>query len=185
VGFTNSADFPAIDPFQKSLRGTSDLFLTRLELPAMKMTFSTTFGGSGEDSGWGIAVDRRGNPVVGGITDSLDLPGTAESYQPTNHGNKDAFVASFQLRHGRRIRATYFGGSSTTRADTMEAMSNWTVTAMFGLSELHTQMICPHERAANLVTGGNGDGFVAAFDPLLRRLCFATYFLWGQGEKPA
>jgi hypothetical protein len=41
----------------------------------------------------------------------------------------------------------------TTRADTMEAMSNWTVTAMFGLSELHTQMICQHERAANLVTG--------------------------------
>jgi len=117
VGFTNSADFPAIDPLQKSLRGTSDLFLTRLELPAMKMIFSTTFGGSGEDSGWGIAVDRRGNPVVGGITNSLDLPGTAGSYQPTNHGHTDVFVASFQLRHGRRIRTTYFGGSSDDLVD--------------------------------------------------------------------
>ena len=94
VGVTNSADFPAIHPLQKSLRGTSDLFLTRLALPAMNMTFSTTFGGSGEDSGWGIAVDPRGNPVVAGITDSLDLPGTAGSYQPVNRGKKDAFVAS-------------------------------------------------------------------------------------------
>ena len=41
VGVTNSADFPAIDPLQKSLHGTSDLFLTRLVLPAMKMTFSS------------------------------------------------------------------------------------------------------------------------------------------------
>jgi hypothetical protein len=78
----------------------------------MKMTFSTTFGGSAEDSGWGIAVDRRGNPVVAGITDSVDLPGTALSYQPANHGKKDGFVASFQLRNGRRIRTTYFGGAS-------------------------------------------------------------------------
>ena len=62
VGVTNSADFPAIHPLQKSLRGTSDAFLTRLALPAMKMTFSTTFGGSGEDSGWGIAVDRAREP---------------------------------------------------------------------------------------------------------------------------
>jgi hypothetical protein len=50
-------------------------------------------------------------------TDSLDIPGTVESYQPTNHGKKDAFVASFQLRHGRRVRATYFGDSSDDESD--------------------------------------------------------------------
>jgi Beta-propeller repeat len=177
VGFTNSADFPAIDPFQKSLRGTSDLFVTRLALPAMKMTFSTTFGGSGEDSGWGIAVDRRGNPVVGGITDSLDLPGTAESYQPTNHGNKDAFVASFQLRHGRRIRATYFGGSSDDESGydggdvKLDRDGNvWLVGTTYS-DDLPTR-----KGSQSRYGGGNGDGFVAAFDPLLRRLCFATYF---------
>lgn len=60
----------------------------------------------------GIAVDRRGNPVIAGTTDSVGLPGTALSYRPANHGKKDAFVASFQLRHGARIRATYFGGAS-------------------------------------------------------------------------
>ena len=43
-----------------------------------------------------------------------------------------------------------FGPVMIPQAD---AMSNWIVTAMFGLLELHTQMICQHERAANPVTG--------------------------------
>jgi hypothetical protein len=49
VAVTDSADFPAIHPLQKSLRGTSDAFLRSLALPAMKMTFSTSFGGSAEE----------------------------------------------------------------------------------------------------------------------------------------
>ena len=60
VGVTNSADFPAIHPLQKSLRGTSDAFLTKLALPAMKMTFLTTFGGSAEDSGWALLLIGEG-----------------------------------------------------------------------------------------------------------------------------
>ena len=176
VGVTNSADFPAIDPLQKSLRGTSDVFLTRLALPAMRMTFSTAFGGSGEDSGWGIAVDRRGNPVVAGITDSVDLPGTARSYQQANRGKKDAFVASFQLRHGRRL-ATYFGGAADDEGGydggnvKVDRDGNvWLVGTTYS-DDLPTR-----NGNQSRYGGGNGDGFVAAFDPLLKRLCFATYF---------
>lgn len=177
VGFTSSADFPAIHPVQKSLRGSSDLFLTRLEVPAMKMTFSTTFGGSGEDSGWGVAVDRQGNPVVAGITDSHDLPGTVQSYQPSNRGKKDAFVTSFQLRHGHRIRTTYFGGTSDDESGYDGANIKidddgnvWLV------GTTYSDDLPIRNGSQPRYGGGNGDGFVAAFDPGLKRLCFATYF---------
>jgi hypothetical protein len=177
VGVTNSADFPAIHPLQKSLRGTSDAFLTRLALPAMKMTFSTTFGGSAEDSGWGIAVDRRGNPVVAGITDSVDLPGTALSYQPANHGKKDGFVASFQLRHGRRIRTTYFGGASDDESgyDGGNVKVDRDGNVWF-VGTTYSDDLLTRNGSQSRYGGGNGDGFVAAFDPQLKRLCFATYF---------
>lgn len=177
AGFTNSMDFPSIDPLQKSLRGTSDAFVTKIVLPAMRITFSTTFGGTGDDSGWGIAVDRRGDPVVVGITDSIDLPGTAESYQPVNHGKKDAFVASLQLRHGRRIRTTYFGGSSDDESGydggnvKVDSNSNVWLVGITYSNDLPTR-----KGSQSQFGGGNGDGFVAAFDPLLKRLCFATYF---------
>lgn len=153
AGVTNSADFPAVDPLQTSLRGTSDVFLTRLALPAMKVTFSTTFGGSGEDSGWGIAIDRQGNPVVAGITDSVDLPGAVQSYQSANHGKKDAFVASFQVRHGRRVRTTYFGGASDDESGYDGGNVKVDPDGNVGLLERRTQTICQHEGAANLVMG--------------------------------
>ena len=53
VGYTKSDDFPTHDPVQPSLRGVSDLFLTRLQVSSLAISFSTYLGGSGDDSGWG------------------------------------------------------------------------------------------------------------------------------------
>lgn len=177
VGSTGSMNFPAVHPIQKSLRGRSDLFLTRLALPSMKTMFSTTFGGSGDDTGWGVAVDRQGNPVVTGTTESADLPGTSESYQPTNRGKKDAFVTTLHLRHNRRIRTTYLGGTSDDeigydgRNVTVDGEGNiWIV------GTTYSEDLSVRNGSQLRYGGGNGDGFVAAFDPQLRRLCFATYF---------
>src|SRR5712691_1859358 len=96
VGYTKSKDFPVVAPIQAGLRGVSDLFLTRLRIPDLALTFSTCFGGSGDDSGWGVAVDRMGNPVVAGITDSSDLPASSDAFQRTARGGLDAFVAKFE-----------------------------------------------------------------------------------------
>jgi hypothetical protein len=130
----------------------------------MTMTFSTTFGGSGEDSGWGVAVDRHGNPVVAGITDS-------------NHGKKDAFVASFEFRRGRGIRATYFGGAGDDESGydggniKVDRDGNVWLVGITYSSDLPTR-----NASQPGYGGGNGDGFIAAFDANLKRLCFATYF---------
>jgi len=35
---------------------------------------SEYFGGSGDDSAWGIATDKRGGVYIAGQTDSPDLP---------------------------------------------------------------------------------------------------------------
>src|SRR5437773_2026871 len=59
----------------------------RIILP-WRYSFSTFFGGNGDDSGWGIAIDKSGNPVVAGITDSMDLARTSGSYQHANGGKK-------------------------------------------------------------------------------------------------
>jgi len=112
VGYTKSADFPTRRPVQPALAGPTDVFLSRFALPGLEMTFSTFFGGSGDDSGWGISIGNRGDPVVAGITDSIDLPATSDAYQHANAGKKDAFLVAFGGRYHQEIRATYFGGSN-------------------------------------------------------------------------
>jgi hypothetical protein len=175
AGYTKSADFPIKDPLQRGLRGESDLFLTRLSSSGLEITFSTFFGGSGDDSGWGVAIGRNGNPVVAGITDSVDLPGTLETYQPENGGNRDAFIASFGRPH-REFRATYFGGPGDDESGydgsniPVDGRGNFWIAGITVSADLPTR-----NPSQPRFGGGNGDGFVASFSPDLERLCFSTY----------
>lgn len=54
------------------------------------LSWALYLGGSGWDSGCGIALDPWGNAVVTGQTDSTDLAGANSSYKG---GSRDAFLA--------------------------------------------------------------------------------------------
>lgn len=177
VGYTKSKDFPLVAPIQSALRGVSDLFLVRLNLSDLSPTFSTFFGGSGDDSGWGVTVDRSGNPVVAGITNSSDLPAQKDAFQTSYRGGLDAFVAKFEGAGYRRVRVTYYGGakddSSGYDGDDLkvDGMGNvWLVglTSSTDLPTLNAQQ--------SVYGGGDSDGFLAVFSPTLRQLCYGTYY---------
>jgi hypothetical protein len=176
VGFTKSKDFPTTHPIQGELRGVSDLFLTRFATPSLTPTFSTFFGGSGDDSGWGVTVDRRGDPVVAGTTDSKDLPTSAGAYQRANKGGRDAFVAIFEGKGYRKVRSTYWGGSkdeySGHDGDDVKLDGEGNVWLVGGTMspDLPTRNALQLEYA-----GGDGDGFLVAFSPDLAKLCYSTY----------
>jgi hypothetical protein len=94
-GFTQSSDFPTVDPLFPSLRGTEDAFITRLNRNGTQFLFSTYFGGSDgrelQDRG-GVDVDDQGNIYVTGDTSANDFP-TVNPFQPFRNSNADAFVA--------------------------------------------------------------------------------------------
>jgi hypothetical protein len=91
TGYTLSTDFPTENPLQPTNHGGSDTFAAALDPTGSTLLFSTYFGGSDNDLGFGIAVDSAGNAYVTGGTISTDFP-TAKPLQSTNHGNVDAFV---------------------------------------------------------------------------------------------
>lgn len=176
VGYTQSRDFPTVKPIQAALRGKGDLFLTRFAVPQLTLTFSTFFGGSGDDSGWGIAVDTRGSPVVAGITDSKDLPTSRGAYQRANGGGLDAFVAIFEGKGYDNVRSTYFGGSGDDSSgydgDDIKIDKHGNV----WLVGLTTSRNLPTQDALQpKYGGGDGDGFLVAFSRQLTTLCYGTY----------
>ncbi len=173
TGYTKSRDFPVKSPVQSALSGSSDLFLTRLAVSTLEITSSTFWGGSGDDSGWGVTVDRAGNPVVAGITDSTDLPSTEAGYQRSSAGKKDALLMTLR---GGKVRATYFGGSGNDEAGydgdniKVDRRGNIWLVGMTYSTDLPVRNAMQPRFA-----GGDGDGFIAAFAPDLGRLCFSTY----------
>lgn len=132
TGRTGSPDFPTTrGAFQPRLRGVlcqrqascHDAFVTKLD-PQGRIVYSTLLGGSANEEGVSIAVDRRGRAWVAGNTDSSDLPVVRPLQQrfqsPPCPGDLpceyDVFVAALEP-DGRRLHfATYLGGGSTDTA---------------------------------------------------------------------
>ena len=175
VGYTKSDDFPTHDPVQPNLRGVSDLFLTRLQVPSLAISFSTFLGGSGDDSGWGVAVDERGAPVVAGITDSQDLPASDDAFQPTAQGGLDAFVARLDGPAFSTVRLTYYGGSQDDSSGFDGEDIKVDASGRVWLVGLTSSADLPVLNAQQKSYGGGTDGFVAAFSSGLTDLRFGTY----------
>ena len=73
TGRTNSSDFPMTNPIQGT-RTAFDMFVTEINAAGSARLFSTFLGGTGSESGRGIAVDRLGNVHIAGEGTSADFP---------------------------------------------------------------------------------------------------------------
>ena len=96
TGSTASSDFHLASPSQAVFGGgPTDAFVARIDTLATVSTstshFSTFLGGSGSDSGTGIALDSQGNTYVGGQTNSTNFP-TMNPFQGSLAGGSDAFI---------------------------------------------------------------------------------------------
>jgi hypothetical protein len=78
--------------------------------------YSTILGGSANDFGIDIAVDREGSAYVGGQTISPDFPTTPGAYDRVHGGTADAFVAKLDPSGTQLEYATYLGGSGAEAA---------------------------------------------------------------------
>jgi len=105
TGETNSLDFVPNSTAQP--KGGYDVFLTKLS--EYKTVFSTLLGGTKNDFGNDIAVDRLGNIYVVGHTYSSDFTLYNALYSKFR-GQTDAFVAKFDPS-GNLLMSTLLGGS--------------------------------------------------------------------------
>ncbi len=115
AGSTSSTDFPTAGPVQAANAGQGDAFLSKIKPDGTALVYSTYLGGSGADSGQGVAVDSGGNAYVAGFTLSTDFP-TANPSQSSNAGSDDAFVAKYNTGGTALVYSTYLGGAGLDRA---------------------------------------------------------------------
>jgi hypothetical protein len=95
TGDTWSTDFPLLNPLQGTLKGSPDVFVTKLTA-AGALDSSTYLAGDYFDKGCGIAVDSRGNAYVTRYTDSADFP-AVNPFQGVRKGEMDGFVTKLNF----------------------------------------------------------------------------------------
>jgi hypothetical protein len=110
IGWTNSTDFPTVNPMQAGNAGGNDAFVAKLNAAGTALVYSTYLGGTGDDFGESIAVDPAGNAYVSGETFSTDFP-TMNPIQAANAGGGDSFLAKLNPAGDALVYSTYLGGS--------------------------------------------------------------------------
>jgi len=109
TGSTVSSNFPVTaGTFNAS--AVEDVFVVKMDAAGNRV-WALFYGGSGSETGYGIAADASGNSAVVGATGSTDLPISGGAFQTTNAGGgTDVFIVKFDP-NGNRLWSTYFGGS--------------------------------------------------------------------------
>jgi hypothetical protein len=109
AGYTDSPNFPTVTPFQATLQGFTNAFVTKFNA-AGATVYSTYLGGNGTDMAWYVAVDGQGQAVVTGETDSTTFP-MNRPVQATLNGIIDAFVTKLNAPGTGTRFSTYLGGT--------------------------------------------------------------------------
>src|SRR5579864_1135850 len=143
---------------------SSDVFVTKMNASGTGLVYSTLIGGSSYNQPFGIAVDKNGNAVVAGYTQSTDFPvknpimtvtsGTGAQYAFITSLSPDGSTLNYSSVMGDGSSMTYVGGVA------LDVNGNAYITGDT------TSPVFPYTKL-KMVTPGNGNrvGFVTKFLP--------------------
>jgi len=97
--------------FQRVRKGKRDVVIAKFDRSLTRLLAATYVGGSENDEGRGVAVDRRGDVYIVGVTESADFPVTPGVLGPSYRGKGDVFVAVLDGNLHAVRRATFLGGA--------------------------------------------------------------------------
>jgi hypothetical protein len=119
----SSNGFPAIVGPDTSYNGGGDAFVAKVKADGSSLEYSGFLGGLSGDFGLSIAVNRAGEAVVAGATDSGDFPLAGTNYA-TYAGGREVFLTMVEASGSSLVYSTYLGGSGNEEANGLALDSN-------------------------------------------------------------
>ena len=181
TGWTQSTDYDVTaGAFQTTNGGSGDVFVTKLNPTGTALVYSTYIGGSGDDQGYGIALDVSGNAYVTGLTGSLNYDVTPGAFQTTNGGGAyDVFVTKLNDTGTGLLYSTYIGGSDVERGTgiAVDGSGHAYVTGT-----THSTDYDVTTGAFQTTFGGSADVFVTQLNPTGTALVYSTYIGGSSGD---
>jgi len=112
TGATNSTDLPVPGGYDQGFNGgPEDIYVARLSSTGSSLQWGTYLGGTGDDECYAIVLDEAGNIVIGGFSDSLDIPvpgGYGQAFNGGQYG--DIYAARLSAAGSSLLWGTYVGG---------------------------------------------------------------------------
>jgi hypothetical protein len=174
TGRTNSSNFPRTAGVWDNTLNGLEAFVTKLNATGTGLVYSTFLGGSGNDEGFGVAVDAAGNVFVSGNTSGIDFPTTPGAFRPIPVG-AEAFVAKLNPTGTALLYSTYLGGGSQDYSQgpmAIDAEGNAYVIGQTG----STNFPVTANAFQSMHGGSSFDGFLVKVNSTGSTLLYSTYF---------
>ncbi|MDD1705606.1 MAG: SBBP repeat-containing protein, partial [Methanoregulaceae archaeon] len=180
TGSTNSTDFPVIHAIQSVNAGQNDAFAIKLNRNGTALVYATYIGGTGQDDGYGIAIDSARNAYIAGSTSSKVFPLNHGPQNTTHAGNSDAFIVKINTNGTQFLYSEYIGGLlyENGYGIAVDTSGNAYITG-----ETNSRNF-PVRNAFQPSFGGYSDAFITKVAPDGRSFIFSTY-LGGSGQDAA
>jgi uncharacterized protein (TIGR03437 family) len=178
AGTTTSTNFPIANAFQSTFAGgqcsdagnvfpCGDVFVTRINPTGASLSYSTYFGGTGDDQANALAIDGSNAAYITGYTTSANFP-LRTPLQPAAAGLSDAFVAKIVPAGNALAYSTYLGGV-VAETGTAIAVDNSGTAYVAGSTESNNFPL------VNSLQGHAGvDAFVSRMNPAGTAMSFST-----------
>ena len=115
TGYAASQDFPITANAYQTARGAIGTYIYNVIVMKFNssgtLIYSTFLGGTNTALGQAIVVSPDGSVYVGGYTVASDFPVTANAFQKSLGGGKDAFLSKLSSDGSQLLYSTYLGGS--------------------------------------------------------------------------
>ena len=187
TGVTDSVNLPTTAGVVQTIKsGLEDVFVAKFNNAGTALTFCTYLGGTDYDEGDAIVVDGARNVYVGGITASVNFPGTLGHAQAVNKalaGRTNAFIAKLNPAGTAILFATYLGGGGSDGINSivLDAANNiyatgFTLSGSPGSAPAFPTTAGVVQTAFGGTSGGNtGDAFVTKLAANGNSFLYSTY----------
>ena len=150
--------------------GATDAFLVKFNTNGQRL-YGTFYGGTGGESGLGIATDGvTGACYMTGSASSTNVVSSAGAHQTSNGGGLDAFLVKFN-NLGARQWGTFYGGSGTDMGQSADVDKSGNVYIAGQTASSSAISASGHQGSLS----GSTDAFLAKFTPTGTRL-WGTYY---------
>jgi uncharacterized repeat protein (TIGR01451 family) len=149
-------------------------------------SFSTYFGGSGDELNTVVAVDAGGNIYLAGSTSSTNLPVTTGVFQKTLTGSQNVYIAKINPSISAIEYVTYLGGSGADSPAGIAVdgagdayLAGTTTSANFPVSSI------PYQSSPEAGSTGTEHVFVTKLNPAATSPLIYSSYLSGSGNDVA
>lgn len=173
TGYTQSKNFPTANAIQAALGDGQHAFVTKINAAGSALVYSTLLGGSGGETGAGIAVDQAGNVYATGYTTSTNFP-RANALKATCDG-ADAYVTKINAAGSAFVYSTCLGGTGNDIGQGIQVDAGGNVYVTGTTESTNFPTVNPIQPTNAGPAGFPQDVFVAKINAAGTALVYSTY----------